>query len=184
MLSIEDGFVAVRCNCTSLPPPDDLSDTPMDSQTIELLGRNRLTTELLLAGLEVALPARDRGIDLIAYVDLTSKVTTFTACPIQMKASSSRAFSIDQKYARISNLILAYVWGLQDPAQAETFALTYPEAISIAEEMGWTTTESWAKGAYSTSSPSKQLCTLLQPFRMTQEGWWTKVAGKTGMVLR
>ena len=42
----------------------------VDSQVIELLGRNRLVSELLRAGLEVAIPARDRGIDLIAYLDL------------------------------------------------------------------------------------------------------------------
>ena len=34
-----------------------------DSQVIELLGRNLLVAELLQAGLEVALPIRDRGLD-------------------------------------------------------------------------------------------------------------------------
>ena len=43
----------------------------MDTQTIEILGRNRLVNELLVAGLEVAIPLRDRDIDLIAYIDLT-----------------------------------------------------------------------------------------------------------------
>lgn len=42
----------------------------VDSQVVELLGRNRLIDELLRAGLEVAVPERDRGIDLIAYLDL------------------------------------------------------------------------------------------------------------------
>jgi hypothetical protein len=96
----------------------------MDTQTIEFLGRNRLVDELLLAGLEVALPARDRGVDLIAYVDLESKVSSFVAFPIQMKAASTRAFSIDRKYSKIANLILAYVWGLQKPEHAVTYALT------------------------------------------------------------
>ncbi|MHB2036215.1 MAG: hypothetical protein ACYCPW_05680 [Nitrososphaerales archaeon] len=41
----------------------------MDTQLVELAGRNWLTSELLKAGLEVARPERDRGIDLIAYVD-------------------------------------------------------------------------------------------------------------------
>jgi len=131
----------------------------MDTQTIELLGRNKLINELLVDGLEVALPARDRGVDLIAYFDLNSKVTSFVASPIQMKAASTRAFSLDQKYAKFSNLILAYIWGLQAPEQAETFALTYPEAVSIAQAMGWTKTESWARGAYSTSAPAKNSVT-------------------------
>ncbi len=41
----------------------------IDAQTIELAGRSQLTSELLRAGLEVPMPLRDRGIDLIAYVD-------------------------------------------------------------------------------------------------------------------
>lgn len=36
---------------------------------MELIGRILLVGELLRDGLEVALPERDRGIDLIAYVE-------------------------------------------------------------------------------------------------------------------
>jgi len=77
-----------------------------DSQVVELLGRNRLIEELLLAGLEVALPMRDRGIDLIAYADLAARVESFAACPIQMKASSEAAFGLHSKYGRVRNLSL------------------------------------------------------------------------------
>ena len=149
----------------------------MDTQTIELLGRNRLVDELLLAGLEVALPARDRGVDLIAYVDLESKVSSFVAVPIQMKAASTRAFSIDRKYSKIANLLLAYVWGLKEPEHAVTYALTYPEALAVAEAMEWTTTASWEKGTYSTSAPSKKLCELLAPYKMSSAAWWQRISG-------
>src|SRR5437667_4051303 len=71
----------------------------MDTQMIEIMGRNRLIDELLRAGLEVALPLRDRGIDLIAYVDLADQVSAFVACPIQMKAASGRFF-LNQPQAR------------------------------------------------------------------------------------
>lgn len=155
----------------------------MDSQTIELLGRNRLVDELLLAGLEVAVPLRDRGIDLIAYVDLAAVASTFVAVPIQMKAASTRAFSLDVKYARISNLVLTYVWGLQAPEHAQTFALTYKEALGVAERMAWTTTNSWAQGSYSTSAPSKQLCEFLEPFRMSPAAWRKKLADVSGIAL-
>lgn len=151
----------------------------MDTQTIELLGRNRLVDELLLAGLEVALPARDRGVDLLAYVDLESKVSSFVAVPIQMKAASGRAFSIDRKYSKIANLLLAYVWGLHEPEHAVTFALTYPEALAVAEAMEWTATPSWKKGMYSTSAPSKKLCELLAPYKMSSAAWWERIARGT-----
>jgi hypothetical protein len=53
-----------------------------DTQVVEVLGRNRLVNELLLAGVEVAIPVRDKGVDLIAYIDHVSKVTNFSALPI------------------------------------------------------------------------------------------------------
>ena len=156
---------------------------PMDTQTVEILGRNRLVDELLLAGLEVALPQRDRGIDLIAYADLAAVTSKFVAVPIQMKAASSRAFSINAKYEKISNLVIAYVWGLQAPEHAKSFALTYTEAVDIAKAMKWTATPSWAKGSYSTSAPSKKLCELLAPFEMSPEAWRKKISSVSRIAL-
>ena len=59
-----------------------------------------------------------------------------------MRAASARDFSLDRKYAKITNLILAYVWGVQESKRAITYALSYPEAVAVAEAMGWTKTES------------------------------------------
>jgi len=67
----------------------------LDSQVIELLGRNRLTDEILRSGLEVAHPIRDRGVDLIAYADLETNVPSFIARPVQMKAAPSQSFGIN-----------------------------------------------------------------------------------------
>jgi hypothetical protein len=149
----------------------------MDAQVIELLGRNRLISELLRADLEVALPIRDRGIDLLAYVDLGPELRAFSACPVQMKASSHRAFSLDAKYAKFPSLILAHVWHIESPQEEVTFALTYPEALSVAEAMGWTKTPSWANGYYTNTAPGSKLRELLEPHRMTPERWWQKVTG-------
>jgi hypothetical protein len=149
----------------------------MDTQVIEIIGRNRLVNELLRAGLEVARPERDRGIDLIAYADLSPTVQSFIARPIQMKAASGQAFSLATKYHRLPDLILAYVWHLDTPAKAVTYALTYAEALAIAEMLGWTKTDSWARAGYSTSQPSRQILTLLESYTMTPERWWTKVTG-------
>lgn len=44
-----------------------MQESKLDSQAVEILGKNKLINELLKAGLEVASPIRDRGIDLIAY---------------------------------------------------------------------------------------------------------------------
>lgn len=147
----------------------------LDSQVIEVLGRNRLVDEILRAGLEVALPVRDRGIDLIAYADIDSRITGFVGCPIQMKAASTRAFSIDAKYAKIPDLLIAYIWHINDPRKEVTYAMTYAEALQVADEMGWTKTASWQAGKYTTTQPSARLQALLEPHRMNSEKWWKKV---------
>jgi hypothetical protein len=148
----------------------------VDGQVVELLGRNRLISELLLAGLEVALPMRDRGVDLIAYVDLESRVSSFISRPIQLKASSRQAFAVHAKYRKIRDLMLAFVWNLGSPDRAVTYALSYPDAVSVADRMGWTKTDSWRlKGAYSTSQPSARLIEYLEPHRMSPAAWWARI---------
>ncbi len=117
----------------------------MDKQVVELLGRNHLTNELLRAGLEVARPVRDRGIDVIAYADLEPELGAFVARPIQMKAASARNFRVDKKYAKFQNLLIAYVWHLDVEGQVETYALDYEEALAVADEMGWTRTATWRR---------------------------------------
>jgi hypothetical protein len=152
----------------------------MDTQTLELIGRHRLASELLLAGLEVAFPARDRGVDIIAYVDVEQTDRRFVARPIQLKAASQRSFGIWSKYERIHDLILAYVWYVDGTETAQTFALTCAEALAVGETMGWTRTASWLnEGGYSTTRPSVELCEHLEPYRMTPERWWLKVTGST-----
>lgn len=154
-----------------------LQEPSLDTQVIELLGRSQLIDQLLRAGLEVALPKRDRGVDLVAYVDLAAQVDRFAALPIQMKAASKTAFSLNRKYARISGLILAYVWNVNDPKQTVIYALTYDQALSVAKQAGWTKTASWAKGSYSTSRPSMRIIELLEPFQMTPDRWRELVVG-------
>lgn len=147
----------------------------MDTQIVELIGRQFLTTELLRAGLEVATPIRDRGIDLIAYADIDKRLPRFTSCPIQMKAAMTRCFSLAVKYAKVRNLLIAYVWNLFESDKAVVYALTYAEAYAVADTLGWTRTASWKQGTYSTTRPSERTVQLLQPYKMTPEKWWLRV---------
>lgn len=62
----------------------------LDTQCIEIIGKNLLISQLLEAGLEVAEPLRDRGIDLIVYAE--RGVKQFSAFPIQLKASTDKSF--------------------------------------------------------------------------------------------
>lgn len=156
-----------------------------DGQIVELRGRNWLVGELLRAGLEVARPERDRGIDLITYADLDAATGRFVARPIQMKAALARSFDLQRRYAQFPELILAYIWHLEDPRRTFAYALTFAEAERIAERLGWTTTKSWTDGGrsfrpgYGTRSPSRKLVELLEPHLMDAPGkWHAKVTGR------
>jgi hypothetical protein len=150
----------------------------MDSQTIELIGQHRLASELLQAGLEVAFPARDRGVDLIAYADIDQQIGRFVAKPIQMQAASQRSFGIWSKYLKINDLIRAFVWHVDGVSRPETFALTCREAIDLGDRLGWTKTDSWSKhGGYGTTKPGARVRELLEPYRMDSAKWWMKVTG-------
>lgn len=70
------------------------------------------------------------------YRDLDEK-KQFLAYPIQMKAATGVVFSLHARYERFSKLILVYVWNLGDSAHTTYFALTYEEALQIADGMGW-----------------------------------------------
>jgi hypothetical protein len=150
----------------------------LDSQVVEVLGRSHLVAELLKAGLEVAEPVRDRGIDLIAYSDLDAQLAKFVACPIQMKASSTESFSLDAKYAAFPNLIIAHVWHVNSAETPVSYALTYPEALGVATHMGWTATASWANGYYTNTRPGVRLRGLLEPYHMSPAKWRAKVTGE------
>jgi hypothetical protein len=148
-----------------------LSRRQTDPQIVEILGRNWLVNTLLDAGIEVARPERDKGIDLIAYA---SDAEVFRVVPIQVKAASDRAFSVDQKYSRFANLLIVYIWNLQAEAETEAYAMTYQEVAEVVRQVGW----GWnGQGRYSTSNPSKYLTGLLQPFRMTPAKWQERIRG-------
>jgi hypothetical protein len=111
-----------------------------DKQVIEILGRNRLVDELLSAGLEVALPLRDRGIDLIAYADSGDGLPEFAARPIQMKAASCESFSLDSKYSKFHDMILAFIWniGSDGAGGPVTYALCKLATASSLIRYSWT----------------------------------------------
>ncbi|MEM9065279.1 MAG: hypothetical protein AAGB51_07295 [Planctomycetota bacterium] len=150
----------------------------LDSQQTEILGRQLLIHQIVSAGFEVALPIRDRGVDLVVYSDLVDDTTEFVSVPIQMKAATRASFSIQQKYAKISNLVLAYVWNVSSPQRSEIYALRYPEAIGIGTRFGWDGRASWKhQGRSVTNKPSAVLTECLQEYRATPERWRDLVFG-------
>ena len=151
-----------------------------DSQLTELSGRHFLIAQLVAGGVEVAMPIRDRGIDLIAYLDLSAETNRFLACPIQMKASKEARFGVEQKYEKISNLLITFVWHLENPTKTRIYALTYEEAFGMLHSRGHCDTASWRdKGGYSVPNPGSSWLEELEPYRMTAERWRSRITTAT-----
>ncbi|MBM4107469.1 MAG: hypothetical protein FJ255_01430 [Phycisphaerae bacterium] len=48
----------------------------MENQQVEMLGRHRPIDEPMRAGIEVVMPIRDRGVGLLAYIDIDEQAGT------------------------------------------------------------------------------------------------------------
>ena len=141
-----------------------------DTQVREIVGRNKLVEFLLLAGVEVAIPLRDRGVDLIAYIENASCAAGFAARPIQMKCAAEQSFEISRKYDNCRGLLLAFVWEVTGGEGIEVYLLSYRDAIKVADQMGYTKTTSWiGRGHYAVSRPGKQLRKLLDEHRVSAQ---------------
>ncbi len=144
----------------------------VDTQIIELAGRHYLISQMLKDGVEVALPIRDRGVDLIAYLEREEGGRAFFACPVQLKAHSDERFSLHGKYADVANLLLVYAWRVQSN-EPELYALTYREAFDLLRAAGHTETSSWRDQKHYSLTAGESWRDRLRPYRMGP-GMWRK----------
>ncbi|HWG18905.1 MAG TPA: hypothetical protein VG225_00145 [Terracidiphilus sp.] len=151
---------------------DPLDPTERDSQLTEIAGKHLLISRLVAAGFEVAEPLRDKGIDLIVY----RGDDKFTAWPIQMKSSTQESFSLDRKYKKIPNLLMAYVWNVNTVKQGEVYLLTFNDAEKVMKAKGFAKTNSWTKnGYYFRRNADPELKGLLKQYGMTADQWRQKI---------
>ena len=154
----------------------------MDTQQIEIIGKHILIANLLAANLEVAVPIRDHGIDLIVFRD-GSDGNKFIACPIQLKAATDEAFVLYEKYKKFPFLRIVFVWKARKPANAEIFCLTYNEAEDILKAEGHAGTDSWQNGKWVTTRPSEILKGRLEKYRVKSPENWPGMLGMTGSTI-
>ena len=159
----------------------------MDKQQIGIIGKHLLIANLLAAGLEVAEPIRDHGIDLIVFRDGnegSEKRVKFVARPIQLKTSSKKTFELYRKYDRFDELRIVYVWnaeGIWDeeyPSKPIIFCLKYKEAEEILKAGEHTETISWNSGGHwFTNSPSGPMEERLKDYQIRTPHDWPKKLG-------
>jgi hypothetical protein len=145
-----------------------------DTQITELAGRHFLISQLLAGGVEVAMPVRDRGIDLIAYLDRTGEDPAFLACPIQLKANEEARFGLYRKYERIPNLPMVYAWNVSSTSP-QLYALTYMQSFKLLEGRGHTETKSLQDDEVYSLTVNEAWRTRLTPHRMYPEDWEPKI---------
>jgi hypothetical protein len=154
----------------------------LDSQQIGIIGKQIAIAHLLAADLEVAVPIRDRGIDLIVYRD-RAEDGVFRACPIQLETASEAVFGLDAKYQHFGGLRIVFVWNAKEPSKAQLFSLTYVEAEEVLTQMKFDQTDSWKEGKYTTTRPSVKLKALLeQRFEVKNPQQWPERLGMVNPV--
>jgi hypothetical protein len=149
-----------------------------DTQITELAGRHYLISQLLDEGIEVAVPVRDHGIDLIAYVDQIETLGQFFACPIQLKTAKDERFSLNRKYEKFPNLLMVYAW-IPDNTIRVLYALTYKQAEALLQKgptgTDHTKSDSWEKNGYYHLKANSDWLTHLEPFKMKPGAWTNKI---------
>ncbi len=139
--------------------------------SVELAGKYCLMLELAAEGVEVALPERDIGVDLIAY---WWEDNHFVVRPIQLKGAEEEIFVLDKKYVKIPSLIMIYAWHV-NTENPVFYALTYQEALEVLKQTGAAKSKSWKKGTYSiTRKVGGKFLPLLTKFKITKKRQWKK----------
>ena len=87
---------------------------------------------------------RDRGIDLIVFTD-----KKFKAIPVQLKSSSGRRFSVNEKYKEFPDMLHAFVCYATEPMKAELYIMNYEQTIKVANDMGWNWSRAWSAPYFS-----------------------------------
>jgi hypothetical protein len=115
--------------------------------------------ELLRRGVDVAIPAYDKGIDLLAYRehDLTKIV------PIQVKARANTGYNFQRDWFRIPALVLVHVWRLQSTPEFYVFAGLDDVVDALGPVLA--NSQSWKKvaGGYNVTDPGA--VARMQPHR-------------------
>jgi hypothetical protein len=116
--------------------------------------------ELLRLGVDVAMPAYDKGIDLLAYRehDLTKML------PIQVKARAGTGYNFQRSWFRYANLVLVHVWRLQVKPEFYIFAGLNEVEHALGPTLS--KSKSWAvDGGYNVTDPGVEAVARMQPHR-------------------
>lgn len=135
-----------------------------NSALIGKAGELLVAAELMRRDIEVAYPASDVGVDLLAYRLEPGKAVATRFVPVQVKARSGFGCNFRRSwFARVSGVVLVHVWHVRTTPEFHVF-----ESLARAEEAlgSHATTSSWlVKDGYSATSPGADDIKKMQPHR-------------------
>jgi hypothetical protein len=131
-------------------------------------GELLVAAELMRRGVEVAHPASDVGVDLLAYSLRPGEAVARSFIPIQVKAHSGMGYSFQKAwFKRSSGIMLVLVWHVQ--TTPEFYVFKDVDAVEKALGPVYTASKSWTpNGAYRITDPSQEALGRLRPYL---NGW-------------
>jgi hypothetical protein len=135
------------------------------SALIGKAGEALVAAELMRRGVNVAVPAYDRGVDLLAYLELDfSRVI-----PIQIKARSSSGYYFQRSWFRIPGLMLVQVWHVA--TKPEFYIFRNLHDVEDALGPAHSATPSWqVNGVWNATNP-REGSPDLERMRPHQDRW-------------
>ena len=136
------------------------SMTAHEAALVGKAGEALVAAELLRRHIDVAYPAQDGGIDLLAYRgnDLSRVI------PIQVKGRTSTCYEFQRDWFRIDGLVLVQVWYVTGTPEFYIFG----SVGDVVEALGrqHSATQSWlAKGAYNVTNPNAEHLHRMRPHK-------------------
>jgi hypothetical protein len=123
-------------------------------------GEALVAAELLRRGVNVAYPAFDGGIDLLAYREPDFK----RVVPIQVKARSSSCYTFQRSWFMTPGLVLVQVWHVTKVPEFYIFGALEDVEAALGPQHSAST--SWRRdGRYNTTNPVKDEIARMQSHR-------------------
>ena len=140
-------------------------------------GEYLVAGELLRRGVEVAVPASDVGVDLLAY-RLTQRAKTASLfVPIQVKAYSGTGYRFQKSwFERAPGLALVLVWHIGTTPEFYVFGGLDDAVAAVGEKHA--ATSSWSeRGVWSATTPTAGELDRMRPHR----NQWDRILGQLGL---
>ena len=132
----------------------------LDAALIGKAGEALVAGELLRRRIDVAYPAFDGGVDLVAYRGHAFD----NAIPIQVKARSSTCYTFQKKWFEIPSIVLIQVWHVA--TTPEFYVFRNVQDVEGALGSRHVSSPSWARdGRYSVTNPNDEQIERMQPYR-------------------